>query len=107
MQEISFIMNGALRRVIVDPQKSLLKVIREDLKLTGAKEGCSAGHCGTCAVLMNAEVVLACRVPVAKAQGKEITTIEGVAQGGEAEPCSGTFIKHGAVQCGYCTPGMI
>ena len=64
MHEINFILNGAPRRVIVDPQKSLLKVIREDLKLTGTKDSCSAGHCGTCAVLMDGEVVLSCRVPV-------------------------------------------
>src|SRR4030065_127205 len=78
MHEINFILNGAPRRVIVDPQKILLKVIREDLKLTGTKEGCSAGHCGSCAVLMDGEVVLSCKVPMVKAQGKEITTIEAI-----------------------------
>jgi aldehyde oxidoreductase len=107
MQEINFILNGAHRRVIVDPQKSLLKVIREDLKLTGTKEGCSAGHCGTCAVLVEGEVVLSCRVPVAKAQGKEVTTIEGIGTLKNPHPLQLAFAKTGAIQCGFCTPGMI
>ena len=107
MQEISFTINRAPRKVIVDPEKSLLKVIREDLKLTGAKEGCSAGHCGTCAVLMDDEVILACRVPVAKAQGKEITTIEGIGTLKNPHPLQLAFAKTGAIQCGFCTPGMI
>ncbi len=107
MQEINFILNGAPRRVIVDPQKSLLKVIREDLKLTGTKDGCSAGHCGTCAVLVEDEVVLSCRVPVAKVHGKEITTIEGIGTLKNPHPLQLAFAKTGAIQCGFCTPGMI
>ncbi|HUL37888.1 MAG TPA: molybdopterin cofactor-binding domain-containing protein [Thermodesulfobacteriota bacterium] len=107
MHEVNFILNGAPRRVIVDPQKSLLKVIREDLKLTGTKDGCSAGHCGTCAVLMDGEVVLSCRVPVTKAQGKEITTIEGIGTLKNPHPLQSAFAKTGAIQCGFCTPGMI
>ena len=107
MHEINFILNGAPRKAIVDPQKSLLKVIREDLKLTGTKDGCSAGHCGTCAVLMDGEVVLSCRVPVAKAQGKEITTIEGIGTLKNPHPLQLAFAKTGAIQCGFCTPGMI
>ncbi len=107
MHEINFILNGSPRRVIVDPQKSLLKVIREDLKLTGTKDGCSAGHCGTCAVLMDGEVVLSCRVPVMKAQGKEITTIEGIGTLKNPHPLQLAFAKTGAIQCGFCTPGMI
>ena len=107
MHEVNFILNGAPRRVIVDPQKSLLKVIREDLKLTGTKDGCSAGHCGTCAVLMDGDVVLACKIPVAKAQGKEITTIEGIGTLKNPHPLQLAFAKTGAIQCGFCTPGMI
>jgi aldehyde oxidoreductase len=107
MHEISFILNGAPRRVIVDLQKSLLKVIREDLKLTGTKDGCFAGHCGTCAVLMDGEVVLSCRVPVARVQGKEITTIEGIGTLKNPHPLQLAFAKTGAIQCGFCTPGMI
>jgi aldehyde oxidoreductase len=107
MQEINFILNGAPRKVIVDPQKSLLKVIREDLRLTGTKEACSAGHCGTCAVLVDGEVVLACRYPVAKVQGKEVTTIEGIGTLRNPHPLQLAFAKTGAIQCGFCTPGMI
>ena len=107
MHEINFILNGAPRRVIVDPQKILLKVIREDLKLTGTKEGGSAGHCGSCAVLMDGEVVLSCKVPMVKAQGKEITTIEGIGTLKNPHPLQLAFAKAGAIQCGFCTPGMI
>jgi len=107
MQEINFILNGTPRRVIVDPQKNLLKVIREDLRLTGTKDGCSAGHCGSCAVLMDGDVILACRIPVAKAQAKEITTIEGIGTLKNPHPLQLAFAKTGAIQCGFCTPGMI
>jgi len=107
MQEIKFVLNGIPRRVLTDPQKSLLKVIREDLKLTGTKEGCSAGHCGTCAVLIEGQVVLACRTPANKAQGKEITTIEGIGTLDNPHPIQLAFAKTGAIQCGFCTPGMI
>src|SRR4030043_500379 len=100
MQEINFILNGVPRRVIVDPQKSLLKVIREDLKLTGTKDGCSAGHCGTCAVMMDGEVVLSCRVPVAKAHGKEITTIEGIGTLKNPHPLQLAFATAGPIPCG-------
>jgi len=107
MHEINFILNGTPKRVIVDPQKSLLKVIREDLRLTGTKEACSAGHCGTCAVLVGGEVVLSCKYPVFKAQGKEVTTIEGIGTLKNPHPLQLAFAKMGAIQCGFCTPGMI
>jgi len=107
MREIDFILNGSPRRIIVDPQKSLLKVIREDLRLTGTKEGCSAGHCGTCAVIVGGDVVLSCRYPVIKVQGKEITTIEGIGTLKNPHPLQLAFAKAGAIQCGFCTPGMI
>ncbi len=107
MQEINFILNGIPRRLVVDPQKDLLKVIREDLKLTGTKEGCSAGHCGTCAVLVEGEAVLACRVPVIRVQGKEIMTIEGIGTLKDPHPLQLAFAKMAAIQCGFCTPGMI
>ncbi len=107
MQGINFILNGAPRRVVVDPQKSLLKVIREDFRLTGTKEACSAGHCGACAVLIDGEVVLACKYPVARAQDKEVTTIEGIGTLKNPHPLQLAFAKAGAVQCGFCTPGMI
>jgi aldehyde oxidoreductase len=107
MHEINFILNGTPERVIVDPRKSLLKVIREDLRLTGTKEACSAGHCGTCAVLVGGEVVLSCKYPVFKAQGKEVTTIEGIGTLKNPHPLQLAFAKMGAIQCGFCTPGMI
>jgi len=107
MQEINFILNGVPKKVVVDPQKSLLKVIREDLRLTGTKEGCSAGHCGACAVLVGRDVVLACRYPVINAQVKEITTIEGIGTLKNPHPLQLAFAKMGAIQCGFCTPGMI
>ena len=107
MQEINFVLNGIPRRLLVDPQKNLLKVIREDLKLTGTKEGCSAGHCGTCAVLVDREVVLACRYPVIKTQGKEVMTIEGIGTLQNPHPIQLAFAKMGAIQCGFCTPGML
>ncbi|HUL31815.1 MAG TPA: molybdopterin cofactor-binding domain-containing protein, partial [Thermodesulfobacteriota bacterium] len=107
MQEINLTLNGIPRRMIVDPQKTLLKVIREDLRLTGTKEGCSAGHCGSCAVLVDGEVVLSCRYPVIKAEGREITTIEGIGTLKAPHPLQLAFAKTGAIQCGFCTPGMI
>jgi len=107
MQEINFIVNGTPRKVIVDPQKRLLKVIREELRLTGTKGGCLAGHCGSCAVLMDGEVVLSCRVPISKVQGKKITTIEGIGTLKNPHPLQLAFAKTGAIQCGFCTPGMI
>ena len=107
MQEISFILNGTPRRLVTDAQRTLLKVIREDLKLTGTKEACSTGHCGTCAVLVEGQVVLACRYPVNKARGKEITTIEGLAYGEKLRRVQESFVEHGAIQCGFCTPGFV
>ena len=84
-----------------------MKVIREDLRLTGTKEACSAGHCGTCAVLMDGEVVLSCKYSAAEAQDKQITTIEGIGTLKNPHPLQLAFAKAGAVQCGFCTPGMI
>jgi aldehyde oxidoreductase len=107
MHEIGFILNGVSRKVITDPEKSLLKVIREDFRLTGTKDGCSAGHCGTCAVLVEGAVVLSCRYPVAKAGGKNVTTIEGIGSMANPHQLQLAFAKAGAIQCGFCTPGMI
>lgn len=107
MEEITFSINGVPKQIVVDPKKNLLKVIREDLHLTGTKDGCSAGHCGTCAVLVDGEVTLACRYPVAKAKDKHITTIEGIGTLANPHPLQLAFAANGAVQCGFCTPGMI
>ncbi len=107
MEEITFSVNGVSLKIIADPKKSLLKVLREDLRLTGAKEGCSAGHCGTCAVLVDDDVVLACKYPVEKARNKRVVTIEGLGTMENPHPLQVAFASNGAVQCGFCTPGMI
>ena len=107
MEEITLVVNGVPKRIVVDPKKSLLKVIRDDLHLTGTKEGCSAGHCGTCAVLVDGEVTMSCRYPVEKAKDKKIVTIEGIGTFENPHPIQVAFAANGAVQCGFCTPGML
>jgi aerobic carbon-monoxide dehydrogenase small subunit len=111
MSEVEFTVNGERARVTAPPIKRLLDVLREDLQLTGVKEGCGEGECGSCSVLMNGELVNSCLVPVLQAAGAAITTIEGVASGeGSAErlhPIQQCFLERGGAQCGICTPGMI
>ena len=104
---IQLTVNGRVHTLGVGPQATLKQVLREELNLTGTKSGCDAGDCGACTVLMNGRAVTSCLVLAAAADGAEITTIEGVAQGGELHPLQKSFIKHGALQCGFCTPGMI
>ena len=104
---ITLIVNGKERTVVTDPERPLLDVLREELHLTGTKYGCGEGRCGACTVLMNGRRVLSCVTPVAKADKKKITTIEGLEKEGALDPLQQTFIDEGAVQCGYCTPGMI
>lgn len=87
--------------------RSLLDALRDDLGLTGTKKGCDAGDCGACTVLLNGVSVNACLVLAAQAEGVEVLTIEGVAVDGQLHPLQEAFIRHGAVQCGYCTPGMV
>lgn len=99
--------NGRAYRVEVEPYETLLEVLRNDLGLTGAKEGCDGGECGACTVLLDGEAVLSCLTLALDAQGKSIITIEGLAQGGELDPIQKAFIEEGAFQCGFCTPGMI
>ncbi|MCX5832746.1 MAG: molybdopterin-dependent oxidoreductase [Deltaproteobacteria bacterium] len=107
MEEITINVNGVPKRIVVDPQKTLLNVIREDLHLTGTKAGCSAGHCGTCAVIADGEVIMSCRYPIEKARDKEIITIEGIGTMEKPHPIQLAFAANGSVQCGFCTPGMI
>ncbi len=104
---ITLTVNGKKRTVVTDPQRSLLDVLREVLHLTGAKYGCGEGRCGACTVLMDGRRTLSCVTPVAMADKKTITTIEGLADGGSLHPVQQAFLDEGSIQCGYCTPGMI
>jgi carbon-monoxide dehydrogenase small subunit len=104
---IEFQVNGESRKLEVFPMARLLDVLREDLHLTGTKEGCGEGECGACTVKLNGEIVNSCLVPVAQVAGASITTIEGVAQGDQLHAVQQAFIEHGGAQCGICTPGMI
>ncbi len=104
---IQFTVNGTTHRVEVPPIKRLLDVLREDLYLTGTKEGCGEGECGACAVLMNGELVNSCLVPALQANGARLCTIEGVASEGRLHPIQQCFLENGGAQCGICTPGMI
>ena len=104
---VTFTVNGRERTVTTDSQRSLLDVLREDLHLTGAKYGCGEGRCGACSVLMDGKRVLSCVTTVAEAEGKAITTIEGLAQGNSLHPVQEAFLAEGAMQCGYCTSGMV
>lgn len=99
--------NGAPRRVETDPERTLLSVLRDDLGLTGTKYGCGEGECGACTVLVDGQPARSCRIRVRAAAGKAITTIEGLAQGARLHPVQEAFIAEGAMQCGYCIPGMI
>ncbi len=104
---IQLTVNGEQQRIDVPPMKRLLDVLREDLQLTGTKEGCGEGECGACAVLMNEELVNSCLVPVLQANGARLCTIEGVSTEGRLHPIQQCFLENGGAQCGICTPGMI
>jgi len=99
--------NGDSHEVAVEPWRTLLEVIRDTIGLTGTKRGCDEGDCGACTVLMNGRSVNSCLVLAVEAQGQEITTIEGLADGDQLHPIQQAFVEHGGLQCGYCTPGMI
>ena len=99
--------NGIVHTVDAWPMQRLLDVLREDLKLTGVKEGCGEGECGACSVLLDGVLVNSCLVPISQAEGASITTIEGLATNGRPHPIQQAFIEHGGTQCGFCTPGMI
>ncbi len=104
---IRFTVNGKACTVQAPPMKRLLDVLREDLRLTGTKEGCGEGECGSCSVRMNGELVNSCLVPVLQAEGAEIQTVEGLASDGTLHPIQQAFLDCGGAQCGICTPGML
>jgi aerobic-type carbon monoxide dehydrogenase small subunit (CoxS/CutS family) len=106
-QEIVLTVNGQSRSVTTDPARPLLEVLREDFDLTGTKYGCGEGRCGACTVLIDGRAEHACLVPVGDVAGKQVTTIEGLAAGDALHPVQEAFLTEDALQCGYCTPGMI
>ena len=107
MYPLTMTLNGESVTVEVEPFELLVDVLRDKLGLTGTKIGCNEGECGACTVIMDGQAVLSCLLPAMKAQGREVVTIEGLSRGDELHPLQQAFIEKGAVQCGYCTPGMI
>jgi carbon-monoxide dehydrogenase small subunit len=105
--EVAFKVNGQPHRLDVFPMARLLDVLREELRLTGTKEGCGEGECGACTVVVDGRIVNSCLVPVGQVNGSEITTIEGVANDDQLHAVQQAFIEHGGAQCGICTPGMV
>src|SRR5258708_20834529 len=106
-EHISFTLNGEAAEVAFAPHKTLLEVLREDLSLTGTKHGCELGECGTCTVLVDGRSILSCLFLGLDAEGREVTTIEGMAEGGQLHPLQDTFADLGAPQCWYCSPGVL
>ena len=106
-ETISFKLNGKPATVTVDGSRKLLWVLRTDLELTGTKYGCGENYCGACTVLIDGETVRSCQIPVSDVRNREVTTIEGLARNGKLHRIQQAFVDHDALQCGYCTPGMI
>jgi aerobic-type carbon monoxide dehydrogenase small subunit (CoxS/CutS family) len=104
---ITLTVNGTERTITTDPARSLLDVLREDLHLTGTKYACGEGRCGACSVLMDGRRALACVTRVTEADGKAVTTLEGLTEGDSLHPVQEAFLEEGAMQCGYCTSGMV
>src|SRR4029434_1564607 len=104
---ISFTLNGEPAEVAFAPHKTLLEVLREDLALTGTKHGCELGECGTCTILVDGKSILSCLMLGLEAEGRDVETIEGMAEGNELHPLQETFADTGAAQCGYCSPGFL
>jgi len=107
METIQFKLNDQKVRVKTDGERTLLWVLRTDLGITGPKYGCGEGHCGACTVLVDNEAVLSCQTTVKEVEGADVITIEGLAKNGQLHPVQEAFIQHDALQCGFCTPGMI
>jgi len=106
-EKIRFTLNGKKTEITTEPNQTLLWVLRNQLGLTGTKFGCGTGFCGACTVLINREPARSCMLPVSDVAGKDVITIEGLARGGKLHPVQQAFVDHDALQCGYCTPGMI
>jgi len=106
-QRVTLNVNGESRETLVASHKTLLEVLREDLGLTGTKHGCELGECGTCTVLLDGEPILSCLALPLETEGRRITTVEGLADGGRLHPLQHAFAELGAAQCGYCTPGIL
>lgn len=107
MKQVRLTVNGTLYELNVQPWEALLEVIRDKLGLTGTKEGCGLGECGACTVIMDGKTVNSCLVLAVEADGKQITTIEGLSDGERLHPIQEAFVQRGGLQCGFCTPGMI
>jgi carbon-monoxide dehydrogenase small subunit len=107
MHEINLIVNGEACRVTIKPSESLLQVLRDKLGLTGAKNGCNAGECGACTVLVDGLPVRSCLMLAVLAKDREVTTVEGLSEPNALHPVQDAFVKYGALQCGFCTPGFI
>ena len=105
--ELDLTVNGEPVKVRVSPLATLLDILRNDLELTGTKYGCGEGECGACSVLLDGKVVNSCLVPALECEGSEVVTIEGLGANGKVHPIQKAFVDHGAIQCGFCTPGMI
>jgi carbon-monoxide dehydrogenase small subunit len=106
-RELHITVNGDQHHLLVDTRRTLLEVIRDEIGLTGTKNGCGAGECGACTVLLNGLPINPCLMLAHEADGREVTTIEGLAGGGVVDPVQRAFVEHGAIQCGFCTPGMV
>jgi len=106
-EKISLTVNGISRTVEVEPDVMLIDVLREELNLTGTKHGCDNATCGTCTVMMNGKAIKSCNTPISKAAGAEILTVEGLAKGTDLHPVQKAIAESGAVQCGFCTPGIV
>lgn len=105
--KIELTVNGHAEALVIAPYLTLLEVLRDELALTGTKEGCSTGHCGACTVLLDGEPVSSCLLLAVEANGRSITTVEGLAQSGELHPVQAAFVADGGLQCGFCTSGMM
>ena len=105
--KVEFTLNGKLLSLEVEPRRTLIQVLRQDLGLKGVKEGCGKGECGACTVILNGKAVLSCLIPIPKVQDCSIITIEGIETAEGLHPLQKAFVEHGAIQCGFCTSGMI